>query len=91
MLLLCGAQNLKMKLYYAHLLPINCAHTKECKRRGISSTGLQDAEMKYLAIDKQAFAVFKTVKHFRPYLLRSHTKIIVSHSAVRELLIQKEP
>ena len=55
------------------------------------STVLQGAELKYLAIDKQAFAIFKAVKHFRPYLLRSHTKIIVPHTAVRALLIQKQP
>ena len=47
--------------------------------------------MKYLAIDKQAFAVFKAVKHFCQYLLRSHTKLIVPHTVVRALLIQKEP
>ena len=34
--------------------------------------------------------VFKAVNHFRPYLLRSHTKIIVPHTMVRSLLIQKE-
>jgi hypothetical protein len=55
------------------------------------STGLQGAELNYPTIDKQAFAVFKAVKHFRPYLLRSHTKVIVPHTAVRALLIQKEP
>ena len=51
------------------------------------STGLQGAELKYPTIEKQAFAVFKVVKHFRLYLLRSHTKIIVPHSMVRALLI----
>ena len=55
------------------------------------STGLQGAELNYPAIDKQAFVIFKAVKHFRPYLLRSHTRIIVFHSTVRSLLIQKEP
>ena len=55
------------------------------------SIGLQGAELKYLAIDKQAFVVFKVVKHFHLYLLRSHTKIIVPHTTVRALLIQKEP
>jgi hypothetical protein len=55
------------------------------------STGLQGAELKYLAIDKQAFAVFKVVKHFLPYLLRSHTRVIVPHTMVRALLIQKAP
>ena len=54
------------------------------------STSLHGVELKYPAIDKQSFAVFKVVKHFCPYFLRSHTKIIVPHSVVRELLIQKE-
>ena len=52
--------------------------------------GLQGVELKYPAIDKQAFVVFKVVKHFRPYLLRSHTKIITPYTMVRALLIQKE-
>ena len=51
------------------------------------STGLQGAKLKYLTIDKQAFVVFKAVKHFHLYLLRSHTKIIVPHLEVRALLI----
>ena len=53
-------------------------------------TGLQGVGLKYPAIDKQAFLVFKVVKHFLPYLLQSHTKIIVPHSVVRALLIKKE-
>ena len=54
------------------------------------SMGLQGAELKYPAINKQALVIFKAVKHFRPYLLRSHTNIIVPHLAVRALLTQKE-
>ena len=53
--------------------------------------GLQGVELKYPVIEKQAFVVFKVVNHFRPYLLRSHTKISVPHSPVRALLIHKEP
>ena len=52
-------------------------------------TGLQGIELNYPTIDKQAFVVFKFVKHFRPYLLRTHTKVIVPHTVVRSLLIQK--
>ena len=55
------------------------------------NTVLQGAELKYPSIDKQAFAVFKVVKQFLPYVLRSHTKIIFPHTTVRALLIQKEP
>ena len=53
-------------------------------------TCLQGAELKYPTIDKQAIAVFKAAKHVHLYLLRSHTKIIVPHSTIRALLIQKE-
>ena len=51
------------------------------------STGLQGAELNYLAIEKQAFAVFKAIKHFRPYILKSHTKVIVPHPSVISFLI----
>lgn len=54
------------------------------------STRLEGAELNYPAIDKKGFAVFKVVKYFRLYLLRSHNKIIVPHSVVRSLLIQKD-
>ena len=32
------------------------------------STGLQGAELNYHTIDKQAYAFFKAVKQFRPYI-----------------------
>ena len=32
------------------------------------STGLQGAELNYPTVDKQAYAVFKAVKQFRPYI-----------------------
>ena len=49
--------------------------------------GLQGAELNYPAIDKQAYAVFKAVKQFRPYILKNRTKVIVPYAAVRSLLI----
>ena len=52
-------------------------------------TKLQGVEINYPTINKQDFAVFKFVKHFRSYLLRSHTKSIVPPLAVRSLLVQK--
>ena len=55
------------------------------------SIGLEGPELIYPTIDNQTFVTFKVVKHLRPYLLRSHTNIIVPHSTVRSLLIQKEP
>ena len=46
------------------------------------STNLQGFELNYPAIDKQAYAVYKAVKHFRSYILKNHTKVIVPHLAV---------
>ena len=54
------------------------------------STGLQGAKLNYLAVNKQAYAVFKAVKQFRPYILKNRTKVIVPHPAVRSLFVQKE-
>ena len=54
------------------------------------SSNFKGAELNYHEVDKQAFAVFKDVKHFCPYLLKSKTKIIVPYSSVRNLLVQKD-
>eukprot|EP00253_Pinus_taeda_P005102 PITA_05102 len=54
------------------------------------SSNLQGAKLNYSEVEKQAFAVFKSVKHFRPFLLKTHTKVIVPFSAMRQLLVQRE-
>ena len=54
------------------------------------STGLQGAELNYPAIDKQAYAVFKEVKQFRPYILKNRTEAVVPHPTLRSLFVQKE-
>ena len=54
------------------------------------SSNLQGAELNYSKVEKQAFAVFKSIKHFRPFLLKTHIKVIVPFSAVRQLLVQRE-
>lgn len=54
------------------------------------SSGLQGAKLMYLDIDKKAYVVYKVVKHFKPYLLKSHTKVIVPHPSIRSLMVQKE-
>jgi hypothetical protein len=52
-------------------------------------SSLQGAELNYPNIDKHAYVVFK-VKHVHLYLLKSHTKVIVPHPSVRNLLVQKD-
>eukprot|EP00253_Pinus_taeda_P005698 PITA_05698 len=54
------------------------------------SSNLQGAELNYSEVEKQAFAVYKVVKHYRPFLLKAHIKVIVPFSSVRQLLIQRE-
>ena len=34
--------------------------------------------------------VYKAVKHFRSYILKNHTKVIVPHLVVRSLFTQQE-
>ena len=54
------------------------------------SSNLQGVELNYSVVEKQDFAVFKTLKHFKPFLLKTPTKILVPYPAVRQLLIQRE-
>ena len=54
------------------------------------STGLQGVELNYYAIDKQAYAVFKAVKQFKPYILKNRTKLVVPHPAFCTLFAQNE-
>eukprot|EP00253_Pinus_taeda_P017498 PITA_17498 len=54
------------------------------------SSNLQGAELNYYEVEKQAFFVYKAVKHYRPFLLNAHKKVIVPFSSVRQLLIQRE-
>ena len=46
--------------------------------------------MNYPVVDKQAYAFFKEVNQFRPYILKNRTKVIVPHPVVRSLFVQKE-
>ena len=54
------------------------------------STGLQGDELNYPAIGKQAYAVFKVVKQFMPYILKNRKNIIVPHLNVKSLFVWKE-
>jgi len=52
------------------------------------SSNLEGVEPNYSKVEKQAFVVFKAIKHFRPFLLKVHIKVIVPFSVVRQLLVQ---
>jgi len=54
------------------------------------SSAFKGEELNYPAVDQQTYDVFKVVKHFRSYLLKSRTKIIVPYPSVIKLLVQKE-
>jgi hypothetical protein len=53
-------------------------------------TGLQDVELNYPRVEKKYFVVHKAIKEFIAYILKNHTKFIVSHLEVRSLFIQRE-
>ena len=54
------------------------------------STGLQGVELNYPSIDKYAYAVFKAVKQFKPYILKNRTKVIVPHLGVKSPFVQNK-
>eukprot|EP00253_Pinus_taeda_P031606 PITA_31606 len=54
------------------------------------SSNLQGAELNYSEVEKEAFSVYKAIKHYRPFLLKAHTKVIVPFLVVRQLLVQRE-
>ena len=54
------------------------------------SAGLDGPQLKYHKVEKQAYAVFKDVKHIQPYLPKSQTEIIVPYPVVRSIFVQKE-
>ena len=49
---------------------------------------LRDAELKYNILEKQAYALFKSLKAFRVYILQSHITAFVPAAAVKDILIQ---
>lgn len=52
------------------------------------SVPLKNYELKYSLIEKQAFAVVKVVKHFKYYILHSHSTVFVPHFMVESILTQ---
>ena len=50
----------------------------------------KEAKLNYSQIDKQAYTIYKSIKHFRPYLLKCKTKVIVPYATIRNILIHKE-
>lgn len=54
------------------------------------SSNLQGPKLNYSNVEKQVFPIFKSIKHFRPFLLKTHTKVILSFLAVKNMLIQRD-
>ena len=47
-------------------------------------------KINYTQIDKKYYTVQKYVKHVRPYLLKSKTKVIIPYTTIRNVLVQKD-
>lgn len=54
------------------------------------SIPLKKHELKYSQIEKQAYAVVKSMKQFRYYILHSHAIIFVPNSTVKVVLTQQD-
>ena len=54
------------------------------------SSTFKGVELNYSQVDKQAYTVYKSVKHYRPYLLNPRTKVIVPYASIHNVLVQKE-
>ena len=54
------------------------------------SSNFKGVELNYHEVDKQVFFIFRAAIHFRPYLLKSRTKVIVPYPTVRNLSVQKD-
>ena len=49
---------------------------------------LRDAELKYNILEKKAYALVKSLKAFRVYILQSHITAFVPTTAIKDILIQ---
>jgi hypothetical protein len=54
------------------------------------SRSLRDAELKYDILEKQAYAMVKSLKAFRTYVLHSKIIAYVSSSSVKDILVQPD-
>ena len=45
------------------------------------------AELNYSQVEKQAYMVYKSVKHYMPYILKLRTKVIVLYVAICNVLV----
>jgi len=52
------------------------------------SMSLQASELKYDIMEKQAYALVRVVKSFRPYLVGSQIVVYVPHAAVKDIFTQ---
>ena len=54
------------------------------------SLSMEGPKLNYPTMDKQAYIVYKAVKHFRPYLPKNHFIVFVPHPAIKSLLVQQD-
>ena len=74
---------------YASVLTLKDHDNAEIPISFMSLT-FKGAEINYSQVDKHTYMVYKSVRHYRPYLLKSRTKVIVPYAAIHNVLIQKE-
>jgi len=50
---------------------------------------MQGPKLNYPTIEKQAYAVYKVLKHIRPYLLKNHCIVYIPHRQSTHCLYNK--
>jgi hypothetical protein len=55
------------------------------------SKSLRDNALNYKIMEKQAFALVKSIKYFRVYILHSHTISYFPNAVVKDILTQDNP
>jgi hypothetical protein len=74
--------------FFVVILMLKDIEGNECHISFVS-TNLQGEKLIYIAIDKESYVIFRVMKHFKPYILKNYTKLIVPHPMVRSLFNKK--
>lgn len=62
---------------------------KECPISFMSAS-LQGPQLNYPIVGKKEYAVYKVVRHLKPYLFKNHCIVFVPAPAVKSLLVQQD-
>lgn len=81
-----------MYIFYLDSLIVVALNQKDNQdnERKISfmSTKLQGSELNYPTMDKQTSTIYKVIKHYSPYIFKSHVIVLVTQVVVHSFFVQ---